>query len=264
MRIKKRNVLGLIAVPIVLAACLAGAAVPAQDQPVQPPKPERGPIVPQLTVRGEAQLERPADQLHLHLGVATNATEAAQAIQDNSRAMDSIIAAIQKLGLGKGEFETGRFNVQPQYAPRPRQPEPDWRPRIVGYQVTNTLHIKTKKLELAGDLIQASTDAGANSVESIYFDLADQRKHRAEAIEEATKNAVADANVLAKASNQKLVRVLSINLDNAFAPPPVPQYDMVRRGGAAAAEMVAAPPIAPGEITITASVTMVYEIAPAP
>jgi uncharacterized protein len=257
---KKKNILGLVAVPITLAALLASAAAPAQDQTALP-KPERGPIVAQLTVRGEAQLERPADQLHLRLGVVTHATEAAQAMQENSRAMEAIIAAIQKLGLGKDNYETGRFNVQPEYSPRPRQPEPDWRPKIVSYQVTNTLHLKTKKLELAGDLIQAATDAGANNVESIYFDLADQRKHRAEAIEEATKNAVADANVLAKASNQKLVRVLSVNLDNAFAPPPVPQFDQMRRG-MAAAEMVSAPPIAPGEITVTASVTLVYEIAP--
>jgi uncharacterized protein YggE len=260
MNMKKRNVLGLIAVPIVLAACLAGAATPMQDQPA-PPRPERGPIVAQLTVRGEAQLERPADQLHLRLGVVTNAVEAAQAMQDNSRAMEGIIAAIQNLGLGKGEYETGRFNVQPQYAPPPRQPQPEWRPKIAGYQVTNTLHIKTKKLELAGDLIQAATDAGANTVESIYFDLADPRTHRAEAIEEATKNAVADANVLAKASNQKLVRVLSINLDHAAAPPPLPQYDHMARG-MAGAEMASAPPITPGEITVTASVTLVFEIAP--
>lgn len=257
---KRRNVLALMAVPVTVAALLAGAATPHQDLPA-PGKPERGAIVPQLTVRGEAQLERPADQLHLRLGVVTNATEAAQAMQDNTRAMEAIIAGIQKLGLDKSEYETGRFNVQPQYAPHPRQPQPDWRPQITGYQVTNTLHIKTKKLERAGDLIQAATDAGANNVESIYFDLADQRKHRAEAIEEATRNAVADANVLAKASNQKLVRVLSVNLDNAFAPPPVPQYDRMARG-MAAAEMASAPPIAPGDITVTASVTIVYEIAP--
>lgn len=257
---KKRNALALMAIPITVAALLAGAATPNQDQPA-PPRTERGPIVPQLTVRGEAQLDRPADQMHLRLGVVTHATEAAQAMQDNSRAMEAVIAAIQKLGLGKGEYETGRFSVQPQYAPRPRDAQPDWRPRITGYQVNNTLHIKTKKIDLAGELIQAATDAGANNVESINFDLADQRKHRVEAIEEATRNAVADANALAQASNQKLVRVLSINLDNAFAQPLVAQYDRMARG-MAGAEMAVVPPIAPGEITVTASVTMVYEIAP--
>ena len=243
------------------ACMVAGfAAMLGMQAPPPPAQPMREPLVPRLTVRGDAELQRPADQLQLRLGVVTHAVEAAQAMQENSRVMEAVIDAIEQLGLTKAEYQTGRFNVQPEYAPPPRQPQPDWRPRITGYQVSNTLNIKTKKLEIAGDLIQAATDAGANNVESITFDLADQRKHRAEAIEEATRNAIADANVLAKASDQKLVRVLSINLDNAEAPQPMYRQEMM--GRAMATDMAPAPPIAPGDITVHAAVTIVYEIAP--
>lgn len=265
---------------IVLLACGSSVAK-AQESPPLPTKPAEPPparraeqtapaanalpstrtdVVAKLTVRGDAELQKPADQLQLRLGTITEATEAAQAMELNSRVMQDVVAAIEKLGLDKKEYQTGRFQVRPTYSHRPRQPEPNWRPTITGYEVTNTIEIKTQKLELAGPLIESATKAGANNVESIAFDLADRRKHRGEVIAAATANAMADARVLAEASSQRLVRVLSINLDNAAIAPPV--FDRSMGRAMMAAEAMEAPPINPGDVGVHANVTIVYEIAP--
>ncbi len=216
--------------------------------------------VPRLTVRGNAVLYKPADQLRLRIGVLTEAAEATAAVADNSRRMTAVIAAIKKTGLDESEYQTGRFIIRPKYSPRPRQARAEWNRQIIGYEVTNRLSIRTKKLDLVGKLIEATNAAGANSIDAITFDLADPRKHRAEAISAAAVNARSDAAELARASESRLVRILSIHLDDTGYRPPGPT--MLRVETRAAAVTAPAPPIQPGEVTVQASVTIVYEIAP--
>lgn len=249
-----------IASPLPAVFAVALLAASAQAQPER--RPMRAPSLedlPKLTVRGEAELLKPADQLRLDVGVVTEAPDATDAMQANSRAMQDVVMAVKHAGLTDKEYETGRFNLRPVYSGRPRTAGAEWRPKIVAYEVTNTLSIKTRKLELAGKLIQSANEAGANTINSIGFDLADPRVHRAEAIAAATANARGDAAVLARAADVKLVRILSITLDEAQWRPPVPMA--ARAVGAAMAESVT-PPITPGDVTVRASVTIQYEIGP--
>lgn len=215
-------------------------------------------ITPHLTVRGEAELDKPADQLRLSLGVLTEGPDAEETLERNSELIQDVLDAVKKVGLAENEYSTGRFRVQPVYSRRPRNADEGWTPKITGFQVSNTLDIKTKQLDLAGRLIQEANKAGANSVHAISFELANPRTHRAEAIETATANAIADAKVVSKAAGVSLKRVISISVDDArpVTPPPsrgVQMRAMAEGGGVST-------PIAPGEVTVKASVTIVYEI----
>lgn len=217
-------------------------------------------ITPHLTVRGEAELDKPADELQLSLGVLTEGDDAEQTLERNSELMEDVIKAVQKAGLTEDEFETGRFRVQPVYSRRPRQPDEGWTPRITGYQVNNTLDITTGKLDLAGTLIQQANKAGANTVHSIGFGLSDARTHRAEAIETATKHAIADAKVVAQAAGVNLKRVISISVDDATSVTPPPPSRNMRMRAMAEGGGGRSTPVSPGKVTVKASVTIVYEI----
>ncbi len=218
-------------------------------------------ILATMTIRGEATLDKPADQLRIRIGVVTEDANAQEALERNSQRMTDVIEALKKSGLTDKDYKTAQFSIQPRYSPRPRNADQNWRPKIVGYQVTNTLYVKTSKLESAGELIQAANEAGANTIDSISFALANPRAYRSEAIAAATANARNDAQTLAEAADLRLVRIVSITLDGAHAPPPI----QVRRGmemaGLAAADAMA-PPIAGGDVTVRANVAIVYEIAP--
>jgi len=214
---------------------------------------------PKLTVRGEAQLQRPADQLRLNIGVLTEDKEAGVALKQNNRLMENVVDALLKVGLTEDEYETGRFRIRPQYSRRPRQPDPDWQPKIIGYEVVNSITIKTKQLDLIGELIGAANRAGANTTDIAGFELSDPRKYRGEAIAEATKNALDDARTLAEAASLNLVRILAINLDSV--PNRMPEMTFAARAKPMA-DMGGAPPITPGDVTVSATVTVVYEIAP--
>ena len=220
--------------------------------------PMQSTVIPRLTVNGEAKLTVLADQVELNIGVVTTATISKDALRENSTKMLNVESVLNKIGISKKEYKTNRFQVQPKWSPRPDMPPKDWRAKIVGYTVTNSIRIKTQKLELIGKLIESCAQAGANSIDNIDFSLANSRKYRSEVIEQATKNAEFDAHTLAGAASTKLLRVLSVRLDNAYARP----LEMRSLNFLAAAKGMntAAPSITTGDITVRANVTIDYQI----
>ncbi len=226
---------------------LCNAAAPAQ--------PER---VPELTVHGEASLQVPADQMRITVGVVTHGVTAEAALEDNTDKMGEVEKALQRAGLGKEEYRTGFFQIEPKWEIRPRQAAWDWKPGITGYIVRNSFKVVSRQIKLTGKIIEAATSAGANDIQALTFDLADPRHSRAAAIEQATANARADAVTLAAAAGVELIRVLSLQLDGSpAAPMRVEMRPMAFDEGMAAG---ASPPITAGDVTVGAGVHLVYEI----
>jgi uncharacterized protein YggE len=213
--------------------------------------------IPKLSVQGSARLEKPADQFILSLGVVTIASDAQSALKENSTRMQNVIENLKKGGLDKSEFQTGQFRISPTYTPYPKNPPPDWKATINGYEVTNTIVIKSDKIDQAGKIIDVANQSGANTVGSIEFGLKDPSIYQNEVIRAATDQALAQANSLADAAKVKLVRILSIALDDMPAiiqPSPRPML-------AKMAYNESAPPIEAGDVQVTAHVSLSYEIA---
>jgi uncharacterized protein len=214
--------------------------------------------VPQLAVRGEALLSVPADQMQMNMGVVTSADTAEEALELNTQKMKRVEKALLKTGLVKDEYRTGRFQIQPKWMPRPRQAPKDWQPRIAGYSVTNSLQVKTRKLKLAGKLIEAGIEAGANQINSIIFNLADPRKFRSRAIEKATANAKADAASLARAAGVNLAGILLLKLENTAEVPKKLRLANFMESAAPRGDV--SPPISPEDVTVRASIMLIYRI----
>lgn len=213
------------------------------------------PFFPKLVVTGSSLLHKPADQVMLAIAVLTRSDEAKNALSDNNVKMQQVIESLQKAGLQKGEYFTGQFSIQPVYSIPPRNPPPDWKAAIVAYEVTNSVNIKTQKLELAPIIIDAVGRAGANQISNISFGLVDQQTHKNEAIQQATNNALDDAQALADAANLKLVRVLDIKLEQPqiYPKPTANMYYM--------AKTESAPIIEAPDVDVGASVSVTFEIS---
>ena len=225
-----------------LSLALAGAA--AAETP------------PLLSVRGEAVLAVSPDQVSIDLGVTTRAETAREALSANNAAMRRVIGQLRELGLGEQELQTRQFRIHPLWSQRPAEPGPEWQAHIVGYRVSNSLLVQTVKIALAGDIIGTATDAGANQVNGILFGLSDPRQHRGTAIAQATANAAADAQALARAANVKILGIARITLDNAVASPVQMQEINFR----SAAQDAGAPPIQAGDVSVSASVSVDYRV----
>lgn len=213
------------------------------------------PVTPTITLNAKGTLYKPADELQMNVGVVSVSNTAEQALLENSRKMEDVIHALLSAGLTEKEFETGHFSINPTYTPYPKNPPPDWKQSINGYEVSNTIFIHTNLIDSAGKLIDAANKSGANQIHSIRFVLHDQRLHWDEAISLAVENAMHDAQTIAKAANLKLVRILSISLENDGAVGP-------RSVLYAAKNYESAPPIEAGDVPVTANIAITYEIAP--
>ncbi|MFW5653317.1 MAG: SIMPL domain-containing protein [Planctomycetota bacterium] len=249
---------------------------------------------PTLHIRGEAELEKPADQIVISIAVITEAASAAEASSDNREKVEDVMDALEKLDLGADALRTRNYRVEPIWDYR--QPERQNRnepfePRIRGYRVNNTVEVETMALDQTSAILRSAIEAGANTINSLRFELSDKRLFREEAIQTAVRHARSDAAVLAEAAGVRFRRVLSIQLDDAVSVFPQP-YQMAKfsmaesapRGMATSRGMAAdsvesgdgdmglgglgenvtveAIPeiIEPGTVTVRATVTILYEI----
>lgn len=213
------------------------------------------PDVPTLKLCSQAILKKPSDELQLKMGVINLGETAQAALAENSVRMEAVIASLEAAGLTKKDYETGRFSIQPTYTPYPKDPPADWKPSINGYEVSNSILIHTEKLDMAGKLIDVANKAGANSISDISFSLRNPRIYWHEALGEATANAISDAHAMASVAQVNLLRVLSITLDEMHVSSPHVNASYLSKSMSGSA-----PPIEPGEVTLTATVSIAYEI----
>lgn len=210
---------------------------------------------PQLVVRGEGRVEVIPDQLQLRLGVVTDGSEADQALAENSQRMAAVMEMLGEIGIAGDEMETSQFQVSPNWSLPPRPTPANWQRQIIGYRVSNELLIKTKRVDLAGRLLAAAQQAGANQIGGLLFALADPEVPRQRAITLATEQAVREAGTLAEAAGVRLGPVVALTLENNGMLPR-PQV-MLAEARVASADSV---PVVAGKVEITVAVSMVYQL----
>lgn len=214
----------------------------AQEMP-RPPRP------PHLTVTGRGEVSFRPDMAEITIGVVTENRSSQTAASENARVSQQVQDAVRKLGIADRDIQTINYSVQPVYNHQQNRP-----PVLTGYRVYNQVRIKVREMGKIGDVIDAATAAGSNTIENIQFSSSKPDQYEGEALEKAVQEARRKAQRIARAAGQTLTRILEINENSGFRP--VPMY-MAARGAAAEANT----PINPGELTATASVTVTYGIS---
>jgi uncharacterized protein YggE len=217
--------------------------------------------IPKLTVRGEASVFKPSDQMEVLLGVITQGKTASQASNENRQRMQQVIANLKAIGLDESDYQTGRFYVQPIYQ-KPQQGAPeDEHGKVSHYEVINGIQIKTKKIGLADKIIEAAVQGGANEIHSVHFSLNNPQSYQEEVIKVAAEYALADANALAIAAGVNLKRILNLTLEN-WRQFPNSVAMLNARSIAPAEKEFFSNIIEPGKAEIHAAVNITFEISP--
>jgi uncharacterized protein YggE len=203
-----------------------------------------------IVVTGAGEATKAPDMAYLALGVEADGASASEALRKNSVQMEATIKTLRDAGVDKKDIATSNLSVGARYD----YSREGGAPRLIGYQATNTVNVKLRNLDKAGGVIDKAVASGSNRLDSISFGFADPRP----LLNDARKSAVADAReraaLYAEAAGVKLGPVLQISDSFTGAPDPIP---IAARADFAKAEAV---PIAAGEQTIGASVTIVYAI----
>jgi uncharacterized protein YggE len=201
-----------------------------------------------ISMTGHGEMKAAPDQVQVNAGVTSSAATAAAALTANTARMKGVFDALRKMGVPERAIQTINFSVSPQYTGGANNE----RPRLTGYQVNNEVSVRLDDVSKLGAALDALVTAGANQMNGINFSI----REPAPLLEKARAAAVADARAraetYAKAAGVTLGPVQSIS--EGGSEPPRPMYKVM----AMAAERSV--PVAAGEESVTADISVVWEI----
>ncbi len=250
-------VVSMLLIAAVLSACAGTAAAqgqtptaaatsaPASDQSASNPR--------TLTVSGTGIAYLTPDIAYVNIGVHTENKDAAVAVSSNNTNSQKVIDALKKFGIADKDIQTTNFSIYPQQ-------QFDNQGKATGeinYVVDNTVYVTVRDLSKIGNLLDAVVQAGANSINSIQFDVTDRTKALSVARQAAIADAKSQAQEVASAAGVTLGVVQSIDVTGGSTPP-VPFYQA--KGGGPMVEAAASVPVNPGQLTVTINVNVVYQI----
>jgi hypothetical protein len=213
------------------------------------------PLPPQrlLNVTGTGTVNMTPDIAYINIGVHTEKPTAADAVAENNLQTQQVEDALKTAGVDVKDIQTTNFSIYPntQFDPQTNQK------LATTYVVDNTVNVTVHKLDKLGDLLDATVKAGANSINSITFDVADKSQALKQARDQAIKDAKTQAQELSDTAGISLGDVQTISFyDNV----PVPILNAYGKGGGGDGVVAAAVPIQSGQMTLTVTVNMSYEI----
>jgi uncharacterized protein YggE len=228
---------------VIALALLASACAPAAGNA----------NVRTLSVSGSGQAMLAPDIAYIYIGVHTENPAAAEAVAENTTQTEKVMQAIRDFGIEDKDIRTTNFSIYPmdRFDPSTGQPSGE---KV--YAVDNTVYVTVRNLDQLGDLLDTAVQAGANTVNSVQFDVAEKDDALKQARADAVKDAESQAQSLAQAAGLSLGEIQSISFSEAQ---PYPLFDGKGGGGAVAAE-AAAVPIQPGQLTFTVYVNVSYAL----
>lgn len=208
---------------------------------------------PTITVTGTGEVAAAPDRAQVSLGAVVETRQAADAQGQLAQILQRVLKAIKALEIADEKIRTAGATLTPVYSqPKPKQdPEPEG-PRIVGYRATNSVRVQLDDLDRVGAVIDAGIAAGANQLSHLSFELREDLPHRKQALTLAAREARVKAEAIAAALDLQLGEVLEVREDGAQA-----SYPVERRFAAPAA---AGTPIQPGQVQVSAAVTIRYRL----
>lgn len=205
-----------------------------------------------INVAGTAQRMVQPDLAYIELGVETRGDTAQIAVAQNAEIMSRVMANLQKAKIPCENMATTTFSLSPQYHYPKEQA-----PQLTGYLASNLLRItlRGEELERIGEVIDISTEAGANKVMNIVFTVENSEELELELLAEAVENGKKKAQTMAQAADVKLGKLLDLSSSSASTMP----YRLNLRDESFVMK-AAGTPIQPGEIKISAHVNLQYDL----
>lgn len=217
-----------------------------------------------ITVYGEGEATAVPDIATVTITIRENAKTVPEAQKLVEAKVNEAMTSLIILGVGQKDQRTLSYYVNPKYEnyAATQAAYPVYNQRIVGYEVTQSLEIKVRKVDSAGDVIGALGGINITEISGPAYTVDDMDKVQAEAKEKAIAEAKEKAKATARALGANLGAVLQFNEDNSGYYPMYARDMMSTQAyGKGAAEMAPVPATLPtGENVIKSRVTITYTL----
>jgi uncharacterized protein YggE len=209
-----------------------------------------------IWVSGEGKVTAVPDIAMLTLGVEAQKEDVATAQAEASAAMDSVFQALEDQGIAEEDIQTVYFNIT-EVTHWDSYKETS---EVIGYRVTNTVSVKVREVEKAGEVIDAVVTAGGDMIRinSITFTVDDPKPYYEDARELAIDYAKAKAEQLASETGITLGNITYIS-ESSYTYSPIYRNYAMEDAIAIPAPSVETP-ISVGQLDITATVQIAYAI----
>ena len=207
-----------------------------------------------ITVNGVAELRVEPDKADLWLTAESTGATASDAQAKLETLSDKVIDALNAEGVSDDDIETTQFSVYPEYKWNPQTGENT----LTGYKAQHSIKAEIHDLDEVGSIASAAGAAGA-LINYVQFGLTEekQKAYDMQALQMATADAKSKASSLVTTAGGMLGKVISIQ-ESGYGYPPFPYYarDAVMEAAAGKSSVE----ILPGEVMVTKSVTITYEL----
>lgn len=222
------------------------------------------PATDTVTVQGSGQATLPPDVARVSFTVENTKATVAEAQAATTKQANAAIEYVKGQGIAEKDVKTLFYNISPQYSyPNPCPvgalcPEYTRAPKVIGYQVSETVQVTVRDLSAVGELLGGLGKLEVQNLNGPAFALDDPTAGYDAARADAIAKAKAQANLLAKQLGVRLGKI--VNFSESSGGYPYPMYAMGRGGEMDVKSSAPVPNIPTGENTYNASVSITYEI----
>lgn len=238
----------LLAASIVLGltACAQGAA----DQPFPNIIKIENAESSVITVQAAEEVKVVPDMAEIIFAIATQAEDAKSCQEQNAKDLENVISFLKNAGIVETSIQTSNYGLEPVY---------DWNNNraIIRYEMKTDITVSDIPIDQTGELLSASVDAGINTIQNVSYLSSQYDESYQQALKGAIEAAKIKAGAIAEASGRILGPVVSVEEHNDYQQV---RYTGYRNAAPGAVNESAAMAVEPGQVTISAQVTVNFEI----
>jgi uncharacterized protein YggE len=186
-------------------------------------------------------------------GVEVMSEDVTVAVNDANDRTNAVTAALTALGVAEGDIRTAGFYIYREQFYGPEGPTGEGQ-----FRVSNQLEVTIRDTSLVPQAVTAMLEAGANSINNVSFNVADNA-----GLESQARNlAVADARAVA----EELANLMGVSVGDVISVTEIPSSGVVNPmfaggyGGGGGGVQVAPPPIEGGSLAVLVNVEVTFAI----
>ncbi|MFN4025092.1 MAG: SIMPL domain-containing protein [Hyphomonas sp.] len=211
-----------------------------------------------LNVAAEARINRAPDLAIVTAGVTEERKTASEAMAAQAAAMNGVFNALKAAGIADRDMQISGLSLSPRYdyievadaSGRKRGQQ-----QLAGYVASNQVTVRVRDLSRLGQTLDSLVSSGGNTLSGVSFGIDDDASVRNEARTKAMRDAIAKAELYASAAGLRIARIVTISEGYEYSPAPMPMARMAMES-----DMAQSTPMAGGEVGVTASVNVMFEL----
>lgn len=222
------------------------------------------PVNNTITVSGEGEVFAVPDVVTFSFGAMSSAKTVTEAQKNVTDKINKALGLVKNAGVEEKDIKTTDYSVSPKYEylnfPCSQFTCPPSKQNLIGYEVSQTITVKVRKVEDAGGILESLGSTEVTNISGLQFTIDDQKKLEADAREIAIADARSRAKVLVKDLDVRLGRIVNFSEGGNYPVFYSARDSMMSEqamGGANAAPKAEIPV---GQNKIVSNVSITYEI----